>query len=135
LIVAAARCLAYPVVVDGPRAHHRILPLLLSVVLAILTSACDGPPSVRGLELVNPTDMRLYVRLDGEPYLSEHAPWIRAGGTLRVSHFRSEWRQPRLMQAFDEQGELRFERTLTEADLDAANWRVVLQGDQRPPSP
>jgi hypothetical protein len=111
----------------SPRAHRLFLLLLLSTVV-VLTSACERPPYVMSVDFVNSTDMRLEIRVDGVPY-PKHAPWVEPGGTLGVVTGRTEWERPRQVQAFDEQGKLRFERFLTEGDLDALNWRVVLQGD------
>jgi hypothetical protein len=118
----------------GPRAHRLVLPLLLTAVVAFLTSACDGPPRLIPLDLVNPTDVPLDVRVDGKPYPDAEVHWVAPGGTLGVGTMRSTWQRPRRVQAFDDGGEVRFEVSLTGADLDALNWRLVLQGDQRPPS-
>jgi hypothetical protein len=109
----------------GP-AHWLVLTLLLSTAVALLTSACrDGPPYTVRLELVNPTDVRLEVRVDGEP-ISSHAPWIEPGGTRQVADFRYAWERPRRVQAYYEQGKLYFERSLTDVDLDAVDWRLNL---------
>jgi hypothetical protein len=108
-------------------AHWLVLCVLLSTTVAVLTSACrDGPPYTVGLDLVNPTDVRLYVRMDGEPHPDAELHWVEPGGTLGVAGFRYRWERPRRVQAFDEQENLRFERSLPEVDLDALNWRVVL---------
>jgi hypothetical protein len=109
----------------GGPAHWLVLTLLLSAAVALLTSACDGPPYTVRLELVNPTDVRLEVRVDGEP-ISSHAPWIEPGGTRQVADFRYAWERPRRVQAYDEQGKLYFERSLTDVDLDAVDWRLNL---------
>jgi len=134
-IIAAARWLAYPVAMGRLRAHRLTVPLWLIAAVALLMSACDGPPHVMSLALVNSTDARLYIRVDGEPYPDAELHWVEPGETFTVGDGRYLWEQPRRVQAFDERGALRFDRSFAEGDLDALNWRIVLQEDQRPPSP
>lgn len=102
----------------------RIIKAFLLVIVIATLVACHTDDEVLILE--NKTSSTLRLVRDGKNFFSEPSQ-ISPDQVIKTTGRPSEWRRPNRLQALDEQGNVRFDETLTWDDLKARDFRIVFE--------
>ncbi len=100
-------------------------PLIFIIILVITVtffSGCRHPDDIR-VTFVNNTNYVLHLRMKGELF-SPDKP-LHPGKSIRSAGNLRSW--PARIQAFDQDGIVRFDKTISREELQEMDFRIVIE--------
>lgn len=106
---------------------HRAFIMTMLVMLTIFLSGCQYPyhPDSIHVTYVNNTNYVLHLRANEQPFRRDKP--LDPGTSIRVGDRLRYWGDATRIQAVDEDGVVRFDKTITKEELQEMDFRIIIE--------